>query len=127
MGAKGQFLDRRLVIRAAAFYDLWDNIQSDQYRPSGLAYTANVGDAHIAGFEAEAAYAWDFGLTVQANGLYSAAHFNRINPDFANHLGSGLPGAPRMSGGLTVRYERPLPYDLALRLVARPTTWAPRA
>jgi outer membrane receptor protein involved in Fe transport len=118
-GAKGLFLDRRLTVRAAAFYDLWDNIQSDQYRASGLAYTANVGDAHIQGLEAEAAYAWDFGLTVQANALYSAPKFTRTNPDFAGQLGSGLPGAPRMSGGLLVRYERPLPLDLKLRLVAQ--------
>ncbi|MBS0361400.1 MAG: TonB-dependent receptor, partial [Proteobacteria bacterium] len=39
LGAKGVFLDRRLVLRGAAFYDLWTNIQSDQYRASGLAYT----------------------------------------------------------------------------------------
>ena len=118
-GAKGQFLDRRLTLRGAAFYDLWDNIQSDQYRASGLAYTANVGDARIQGLEAEAAYDWDFGLSLQANALYSAPKFTRTNPDFAGQLGSGLPGAPRMSGGLVARYERPLPRDLRLRLVAQ--------
>jgi outer membrane receptor protein involved in Fe transport len=118
-GAKGLYFDRRLTLRGAAFYDLWDNIQSDQYRPSGLAYTANVGDAHIQGFEAEAAYEWDFGLKLQANALYSAPKFTRTNPDFAGQLGSGLPGAPRMSGGLVARYERSLPRDLKLRLVAQ--------
>ena len=119
LGAKGQILDHRLTVRAALFYDLWDNIQSDQYRASGLAYTANVGDAHIQGLEVEAAYAWDFGLSLQANALYSAPKFTRTNPDFAGQLGSGLPGAPRMSGGLVARYEHPLPRDLKLRLVAQ--------
>ena len=120
LGAKGRFLDQRLVVRAAAFYDIWSNIQSDQYRPiAGLAYTANVGDAHIQGVEAEAAYDWAFGLSVQANALYSAPKFLNANPDFANTLGSGLPGAPRMSGGLLVRYDRPLRDDLSLRLMAR--------
>jgi outer membrane receptor protein involved in Fe transport len=119
IGAKGRFLGQRLTLRAAAFYDLWTNIQSDQYRPSGLAYTANVGDAHIRGVEAEAAYAWDFGLSVQANALYSAPKFTRSNLDFANRLGSGLPGAPRWSGGLVARYERPLVGDLTLRLAGR--------
>jgi iron complex outermembrane recepter protein len=118
LGAKGRFLDQRLVIRAAAFFDLWDNIQSDQYRTSGLAYTANVGDAHIKGLEGEAAYDWGSGLTVQANALYSAPKFTRVNPDFAGTLGSGLPGAPRWSGGLLARYERPLRGELKLRLVA---------
>jgi iron complex outermembrane receptor protein len=119
VGAKGQFLDHRLSVRAALFYDLWDNIQSDQYRQSGLAYTANVGDARIQGLETEVAYDWAFGLTVQANALYSAPKFTRTNPDFAGQLGSGLPGAPRMSGGLVARYEHPLPRGLKLRLVAQ--------
>jgi iron complex outermembrane receptor protein len=124
VGAKGRFLERRLTLRAAGFYDVWANLQSDQYRSSGVAYTANVGDAHIQGLEAEAAYEWDFGLTLQANGLYSNAKITRINPDFfrnnpalARRLGSGLPGAPKVSGGLLVRYERPLRGDLSLRLV----------
>jgi iron complex outermembrane receptor protein len=119
LGAKGRFADGRLVLRAAGFYDLWSNIQSDQYRASGLAYTANVGDAHIKGFEAEAAYDWDFGLTLQANVLYSAPKFTSVNPDFASFLGSGLPGAPRWSGGLLARYTHPLPRDLTLRLVGQ--------
>jgi outer membrane receptor protein involved in Fe transport len=116
LGAKGRFLGKRLILRAAAFYDLWSNIQSDQYRPSGLAYTANVGDAHIAGLEAEAAYEWDFGLTLQANGLLSVPRFTSINHDFSSKLGSSLPGAPKLSGGLLARYDRPLPYGLTLRL-----------
>lgn len=119
LGAKTRLLDRRLTIRAATFYDLWRNIQSDQYRPSGLAYTANVGDAHIQGLEAEVAYAWASGVSLQANVLYSAPKFTRTNPDFLGKLGSGLPGVPRVSGGLLARYDHPLPHDLTLRLVAQ--------
>lgn len=119
LGAKGRFLDQRLVLRGAAFYDQWSDIQSDQYRDSGLAYTANVGAARVEGLEAEASYDWTTGLTLQANALYSAPKFTSVNRDFASFLGSGLPGAPRWSGGLLVRYERPLPRDLTLRLVGQ--------
>ncbi|WP_372785695.1 TonB-dependent receptor [Phenylobacterium sp.] len=125
IGAKGRFLDRHLVLRVAGFFDLWSNIQSDQYRLSGLAYTANVGDAHIQGLEAEVAYEWPFGLAVQANALLSAPKFTRTNPDFAAHLGSGLPGAPRASGGLLVRYDRPLVGELSLRLVGQASIVGP--
>jgi outer membrane receptor protein involved in Fe transport len=125
IGAKGRFLDRRLVVRVATFYDLWSNIQSDQYRNSGLAYTANVGDAEIRGLEAEAAYEWPFGLSVQANALFTTPRFTRVNPDFANQLGSGLPGAPRASGGLLARYDRPLSGDLTLRLVGEASIVGP--
>jgi outer membrane receptor protein involved in Fe transport len=125
IGAKGRFLDRRLVVRVATFFDLWTNIQSDQYRNSGLAYTANVGDAEIRGLEAEAAYEWPFGLSLQANALFTTPRFTRTNTDFANQLGSGLPGAPRASGGLLARYDRPLPADLTLRLVGQASIVGP--
>jgi outer membrane receptor protein involved in Fe transport len=116
-GAKGRFFDGRLAARAAAFYDLWDDIQSDQYRQSGLAYTANVGDARIVGLETELAYDFDFGLSLQVNSLVAAPKFTRTNPDFAQPLGAGLPGAPRVSGGVVARYERPLGDRLTFRLM----------
>jgi len=119
IGAKARLLDRRLVLRAAGFFDIWKNIQSDQYRPSGLAYTANVGDAHISGLEAEAAYDWGHGVSLQANALYSKPTFTRVNADFAGQLGSGLPGAPTLSGGVLARYDHPLPHNLGLTLVAQ--------
>jgi iron complex outermembrane receptor protein len=119
VGAKGRFLDHRLALRGALFYDLWSNIQSDQYRPSGLAYTANVGDARIWGLEAESSYEWEGGLRLQANMLYSQPKFTHTNPDFANQLGAGLPGSPRWSGGVMARYDRALSGDLKLRLVGQ--------
>src|SRR3546814_13015400 len=93
-----------MTVRAAAFYDLWSHIQSDQYRPSGLAYTANVGDARIAGVEAELAIDFSAGLSLQANALLAAQRFTHPNPDFARSIRSGSPGAPRTSGGVLARY-----------------------
>lgn len=119
LGAKGHLLDNRLTLRTAAFFDRWTNLQSDQYRASGLAYTANVGDAHITGLEAEAAYAWDFGLRLAANGLFSTPKFTNTNPNFARQLGSHLPGAPHVSGGILARYDRPLTERLSLRMTAQ--------
>jgi outer membrane receptor protein involved in Fe transport len=119
LGAKGRYFDGRLAIRAAAFYDRWTDIQSDQYRPSGLAYTANVGDARIVGLETEVAYDFDFGLSLQANALFAEPKFTRTNSDFSQTpLDSGLPGAPRTSGGVLARYERPLDDIFTLRLIA---------
>jgi outer membrane receptor protein involved in Fe transport len=118
IGAKGRFMDGRLVLRAAAFYDRWTDIQSDWYRPSGLAYTANVGDARIPGLETEIAYDFDFGLSLQANALFAEPEFTHTNPDFSQTpLDSGLPGAPRTSGGFLARYERPLGGGFTLRLI----------
>ena len=121
LGVKTRLFDDRLAVRAAAFHDIWTNLQSDHYRVSGLAYTANVGDVHIEGLEVEAAYEWANGLAIQANGLFSSPKFSRTNPDFSTPLGAGLPGSPKLSGGLTIRYERPLRGELVLRLLADAT------
>jgi outer membrane receptor protein involved in Fe transport len=121
VGAKFRRLDNRLTVRAAAYYDDWVNIQTDQYRQSGLAYTANVGDARILGLEAEASYEFPFGLTLQANGLVSDSKVQNVNPDFrtlpTTIIADNLPGVPDLSGGLLAIYTRPLGEALTLRLV----------
>src|SRR5207253_3158497 len=114
---KRRLLNERVTLRSAVFYDIWTDIQSDQYRPSGLPFTANVGDAHILGLEAEAVWRWQ-ALLLQANALYARPRFTRVNPDFANRLGSYLPGAPRTSAGVLARYDRRLTDGLMLRLTA---------
>ncbi|MBL8554986.1 MAG: TonB-dependent receptor [Phenylobacterium sp.] len=121
VGAKIRRLDNRLAVRAAAYYDDWANIQTDQYRQSGLAYTANVGDARILGLEAEVSYDFRFGLSLQANGLVSDSRVRNINPDFpttpTTRIAGNLPGVPDLSGGLLAIYQRPLGDALTLRLV----------
>jgi iron complex outermembrane receptor protein len=117
LGVKLRRFDNRLGLRAAAYYDDWANIQTDQYRPSGLSYTANVGDARIVGLEAEAAYDWPFGLSVQVNGLIADSKVRNPNPDFASTVTGALPGVPKTSGGLLAVYERPIANGVTLRLV----------
>ncbi|MBX3483146.1 TonB-dependent receptor [Phenylobacterium sp.] len=121
LGAKFRRLDNRLIVRTAAYYDDWANIQTDQYRQSGLAYTANVGDARILGVEAEVSYDFPFGLSLQANGLVSDSKVRNINPDFpttpTTRIADKLPGVPDLSAGLLAVYRRPLNDALTLRLV----------
>jgi outer membrane receptor protein involved in Fe transport len=120
LGAKLKRFDGRLSVRASAYYDDWHNIQTDQYRPSGLPYTANVGDARIMGLEAEMSYDWSFGLSVQLNGLLSDSKTRNPNPDFAlpgSAVVPNLPGVPKRSGGVLVAYQRPITSALTLRLV----------
>lgn len=117
VGVKLRRLDNRLNVRAAAYYDDWSRIQTDQYRPFGLAYTANVADARIVGLEAEASYAWPFGLSLQVNGLISNSTIKNANPDFAAQVAGALPGVPKVSGGMLAVYQRPLGDSLTLRLL----------
>lgn len=116
LGGKAWLLNRQLAVNAALFYDIWKNIQTDQFRPSGIPYTANVGDAGILGFEAEATYAAPFGLSVQANVLLSRTNIRRVSPTSAPQAAKGLPNAPDVSFGLTAAYERRLTQRLSWRL-----------
>lgn len=115
-GVKLRRLDGRLAVRAAAYYDEWSDIQTDQYRASGLAYTANVADARILGLEGEVSYDWPIGLSLQLNGLLADSTIRNPNFDFAPQLINNLPGVPRASGGVLAVYERPLG-SVNLRLV----------
>ncbi len=117
IGAKIRRMDNRLNVRVAAYYDDWSRIQTDQYRPFGLAYTANVADARIVGLEAEASYDWHFGLSLKINGLISDSRLDNANSDFAAQVSGALPGVPNVSGGMLAVYQRPLGGDLTLRLL----------
>ena len=117
LGVKWRGLDRRLTLRSAAFYDVWSNIQTDQFRPSGIPYTTNVGDAATTGLEVELSYAWDFGLSLRANTLLSRTRTSHANPDYAPRLTDGLPGVPRSAAGLVAMYEHPVLRGKMLRLV----------
>ncbi|WP_141653123.1 TonB-dependent receptor [Phenylobacterium immobile] len=115
LGGKFRLLHRRMSLNAALFYDVWTNIQTDQFRDSGLLYVANVGDAAIMGLEAEAGYAVS-GLSLSANLLASRTDILRANPEFAQQLAKGLPNAPDISFGLVASYRRDFARSLAWRV-----------
>jgi iron complex outermembrane receptor protein len=115
-GVKLRLLERRLDLRAAVFYDLWDDIQTDQYLSSGLAYTANVGDGRNLGLEIEADWRPSPHWTLQANALFNSPKVTRVNPAFATRVQDRLPGVPDISFGSLTAYERPLTDELSLRL-----------
>lgn len=121
LGFKGERFDRRLALNAALFYAHWKNIQTDQFRPSGIAYTTNAGDAHIVGMETEMAWRTDWGLTAQLNGRYSRIRTSNGNLDLTPNLANGLPGAPPFSAGGLVSYEREVFGDWTLRFVGQAT------
>lgn len=105
-GAKFALLQSRLRLRVAAFYSVWTDIQTDQLLASGLPFTANIGDGHVIGFEAEGAFRQG-GLTVRANLLLDNPELVRPNPAFPSRADTGLPGVPALSygGGIGYRWE----------------------
>ncbi len=125
LGLKLRRLDGRLTVNSALFFDVWKDIQTDQFRDSGIPYTTNVGDARLFGLEAEVAWRTDFGVTAQLNGRLAHTRTANPNPDFSIRLVDSLPGAPALSAGGLLSYERPVLGDWTLRLVGQATFVGP--
>ena len=117
-GGKVSLLDGRLRLRAAAFQARWKDIQSDQLLPSGLPFTANIGDGRNLGLEFEGSYRVA-GLQLGANLLFNAPELEKANPAFPVRKDASLAGVPHRAGGVAAHYDRPLSSDLTLELDGR--------
>jgi outer membrane receptor protein involved in Fe transport len=108
VGAKLSLFTGRLKLRADVFYDAWRNIQTDQLLPSGLPFTANVGDGVNKGVEIEAVGEPFPGLTLRIDGAYNDPELIARNAAFPALADASLPGVSKGSFGLDANYERPL-------------------
>jgi iron complex outermembrane receptor protein len=117
-GGKVSLLDGRLRLRAAAFQARWKDIQSDELLPSGLPFTANIGDGRNLGLEVEGRYRLG-GLQLAANLLLNAPELEKANPAFPARKDVNLAGVPHRAGGLTAHYDWPVGSDLTLELDGR--------
>ncbi|WP_421738127.1 TonB-dependent receptor domain-containing protein [Caulobacter sp.] len=117
-GGKVSLLDGRLRLRAAAFQVRWKDIQSDELLPSGLPFTANIGDGRNLGLEIEGAYRLGE-LKLGANLLFDAPELEKVNLAFPARKDVTLAGVPHRAGGVTAHYERPLGRDLTLEFDGR--------
>jgi len=109
-GAKIRLLEGRLRLRTAAFMASWKNIQSDQLLPSGLPYTANLGDGRNVGLEFEGSFIQG-GLRLDASFLLNNPELESVNPAFPGRVDLRLAGAPKSSAALAVDYERAFARD----------------
>ncbi|WP_304177251.1 TonB-dependent receptor [Phenylobacterium aquaticum] len=119
IGAKASLLDDRLDLKSTVFYELWRDIQTDQFFASGLPYTANVGDGRNVGLELEATWRPSANWSFQTNLLLDQPKITRVDPAFASRVQSHLPGVPDTSFGALVAYSRPLRPGLTLILTGQ--------
>ena len=118
-GAKLAFDDRRLELRLAAFYTDWRDVQSDQFLPSGLPYTANVGRAVNTGFEGEAAFKVDRALTLRLNALVAGPQLIERDPTYPARPNASLPAVPEYSAALIAYWRRQISSDVKATLYGR--------
>lgn len=107
-GLKYRSSNGRIRIDSALFRLDWQNIQSDQLRPTGLPMTLNLGDGHSDGFEIEAGWRPITPLSLQLNGQLYDPKLSQPNPAYPGLLASGMPYIARSSLSLTARWQQSL-------------------
>jgi iron complex outermembrane recepter protein len=100
LGAKTEFLERRLSIDVAAYRIDWKNVQQAVTDPGcGYLFVANVGKAQSNGVEAEINLKPIESLLFTASGSYTHAEFKSIAGPFqgaaAVQPGDAVPDVPR--------------------------------
>jgi iron complex outermembrane receptor protein len=112
VGAKARLWDGQVQARVAAFISRWNDIQSDQFLPTGLAYAVNVGDGANKGLEIETNWRPNDDLTLRFNTLLADPEITRPSAAFNSRGDAGLPGVPAVSANLNAGYRRPLWRDM---------------
>lgn len=116
LGAKSQWLDRRLTVNAALFYTDWDQVQVDsQFIPPPPAvgttgYTSNAGTAKIKGGELEVQYQATEQLDLAFNWAYNPARIRDYQDSRAT------------AAGISTLGRRQLPYS-AKQAATASATW----
>lgn len=131
IGWKTSWLDRKLRLNGAVFYEEWKDLQFGlvPVGNNGVTNTYNAGDARIYGIEGDFALLLG-GLTLSGAGTYIDAE---LTTDFcevdaignivcvtgvapAAPRGTRLPVQPKFKGSMTARYEFPISsYDAFLQ------------
>jgi len=108
LGAKTQWLDRRLTVNGAVYYINWTEVQQQIVLPCGFNITANFGKASSKGGELEVTYVPVAGLTLNASGSYTDATLGNAIPGSAAQKGDRLTDVPRWTAAVSAQYERAL-------------------
>lgn len=119
VGGEVSLFDRAVTVRAALFRAEWRNVQTDQFRPSGLPVTLNIGDGSNTGLEVEAMWRPDAHWRLRLNGLLNEPQLTRTSDIFPARVDIGLPGVAKQTGSVDVRYRWDLPRGLEAELSAQ--------
>ena len=114
-GARWRPADLGLTLRAAVFRADWTDVQADLVLPSGLPFTATLGDGRSQGIEAEATYQWGR-LTLTGNFVYQDPALRSTDLGLPPRKDSDLPGVSTLSYAMGAFYTAPLAGGRTLEL-----------
>jgi iron complex outermembrane receptor protein len=100
LGLKSEFLDRRLIVNAAAFLSNYDQIQLT-YEQLTSPVTQNAGNAQIKGMEVEMQSIWGSHFSLNGSVGYQDARYTEINQYAVATTGRYLPKTPKLKIALS--------------------------
>jgi outer membrane receptor protein involved in Fe transport len=111
LGAKSEFMNRKLSVDVAAYKIDWKNVQQAVTDPGcGYLFVANVGTAQSKGFEAEINFKPFESLLLSASGSYDHAEFTSIDAAFQGagtaQTGEAIPSVPQQKFNIGAQYTR---------------------
>jgi len=121
IGAKSEWLERRLVLNLSAFYNRYSDIQLTSLRPAAgilAVVTENAGEATIKGWELELAAQPLRGLVIRGGIGYVDAGYTRLNPLATVTLDTKFVKTPKWSGNAAAQYTLSLQGAGTLTLAA---------
>lgn len=108
IGAKGDFLDRRLSLSTAIFHVDWTDVQTLKNLPNcGFYFTENVGDVVSQGVEFELAAVPASGLTLTLAGAYIDSTLDEDVPNLFASKGDHVPNVPEWALSASASYTWP--------------------
>jgi iron complex outermembrane receptor protein len=116
LGAKTEFLDRRLSVDVAGFRIDWQKVQQAVSDPGcGYLFVANVGSAQSNGAEVEINFKPVDALLLSAGGSYIHAEFKSIAAQFQGAAsvqgGDAMPDIPRQKYNVSGEFHHALAAD----------------
>ncbi len=117
LGEKARFLDDRLSINGALYYEDWNHIQRDVTLSCGYIYTDNAGKADIYGGEVEVNARLTEELSLNANFAYTDAEYAVTSLEAGVVKGQVVPDVPRITSSQSViwRHQVSDTYSLIAR------------
>jgi iron complex outermembrane recepter protein len=117
LGEKARFLDNRLVVNSAVYYEDWTNLQQLFTETCGVVVTSNSGTAHVYGGEFEAALRVTSELSLSTGVALTHAFIAETPPGGSYTTGERVQNVPNATATTSLTYTRPVTseYDLVFR------------
>jgi iron complex outermembrane recepter protein len=112
LGEKLRFLDSRVSVNGAVYYEDWTNVQQQVAPTCGFKFTANAGKATVYGAELEVAVVLMPGFLLSQNVGYTHATNSTTLPAAGVVAGQRLLDVPEVTANTALSYKQPLANDL---------------